>query len=270
MLLQRVLTAVVLVPLAIAAVWFLPTGVVVAIFGAMVIIGAWEWTHLMRVSSTTARIMYVGMVMVLGLVLWGLSSAHLWSLGVLIFAALWWLVAFIWVLNYPAGLPVDSKRTGLAGVVGLLIMLPSIPAIALLHSKGAEWVLILFVIIWAADTGAYFAGRSLGRRKLAPQVSPGKTWEGFVGGLVGGVSIGLVAIYLLTPFASGISYLWFALAAALIVATSVVGDLAESMFKRHAAIKDSGTLFPGHGGVLDRLDSMFAAAPILALLSLSI
>ena len=126
--------------------------------------------------------------------------------------------------------------------------------------RGAQWVLFALCLVWAADIGAYVAGRSFGRVKLAPQVSPGKTWEGVLGGLV-------LAAWLPCGAAR-----WFAVPALEfvplclgVVAFSIVGDLTESLLKRFAGLKDSGTLFPGHGGVMDRIDSLTSAMPVLLL-----
>lgn len=265
MLLPRLITALLLIPPVLAAVWFLPTPWLVLLFGAFTMVGAWEWTALMKLQSPLERAGYVLLVGLLGLGSYaGLQNPAI-AQGVLLLAALWWLAAFMWILQYPKGLPENERRVPLKAVVGLLVLVPAIPSIALLHGRfGPAWVLVLFLVIWAADTGAYFAGRSLGRHKLAPRVSPGKTWEGFVGGVIAGAAIGVIAALLFAEL--NIAYWLFGACCAVVVMASVVGDLTESMFKRHASIKDSGTLFPGHGGVLDRLDSLFAATPIFVLL----
>jgi phosphatidate cytidylyltransferase len=117
------------------------------------------------------------------------------------------------------------------------------------------------LLVWVADSGAYFAGRALGKRKLAPRVSPGKTWAGFWGGLIACAALALCVAWWRPPSAL---LIWLALAV-VVAAYSVVGDLTESLGKRFAGLKDSGTLIPGHGGVLDRFDSLLAAAPVLAL-----
>lgn len=263
MLGQRILTAAVLIPLVLAALWFLPTSWVTLIVGAVILLGAWEWTALMSLSAVPQRLGYVALVAVLG----GLACRNLTDVRIseliMLVSLLWWIAAFVWILFYPAGLPAGSRRLPLKGVVGVLVLVPAIPAVAMLHAMGPLWLLLLLVIIWAADTGAYFAGRALGKHKLAPRVSPGKTWEGFAGGMLAGAVVSVVAVWLFQLETSGLAVL--ILCAAAVVVTSVVGDLTESMFKRHAEIKDSGTIFPGHGGVLDRLDSLLAAAPIFVL-----
>jgi phosphatidate cytidylyltransferase len=142
-----------------------------------------------------------------------------------------------------------------AAVVGLLGVRASVLA------RGG--LLTLFALVWAADIAAYFVGRALGRRKLAPQVSPGKSWEGFGGGMAGALLVGIAAGAWLQP-SPGPWLLWLPLCV-FVAAVSVVGDLTESLLKRLVGVKDSGTLLPGHGGVLDRIDSLLAAAPMMAL-----
>jgi phosphatidate cytidylyltransferase len=149
-----------------------------------------------------------------------------------------------------------------AGVLALALAFVGFGRLILIEVpiRGAGYVFYLLLIIWAADIGAYFAGRAFGRLKLAPQVSPNKSWEGLLGGLAGGLALALAgaAVLKLPLLASG------ALGLAVVIA-SVVGDLTESMFKRHAGLKDSGRLLPGHGGVLDRIDSLIAGVPFFAL-----
>ena len=170
-------------------------------------------------------------------------------------ACAWWFVAFLWTLRFPTAIPMPVRW-----ICGLLVLVPLYAALVLLIRLGVEYLIFTMLIVWAADAGAYFAGKKFGRVKLAPAISPGKTWEGVIGGLllvgVLAVATGLsrnldIAVFL--PFCLGVA------------AISVVGDLTVSMFKRTAGVKDSGTLFPGHGGVLDRIDSVAAAAPLFAL-----
>jgi phosphatidate cytidylyltransferase len=263
MLMQRVLTALALIPPVVAAVWFLPTPVIAAALALLLLVGAWEWGQLMQLRTTAQRIGFVAAVTLLLLVLYGLREQAGLQLATLVLALLWWLLALLWVLRYPAGLPGTGSHPLLTAWVGLLLLGPAFLALVLLHARlqGPLWILFLLVLIWAADTGAYFSGRGFGRHKLAVRVSPGKTWEGAAGGL------------LLSALAAGLAGYWlfgfegrqlglFVLLCAGVVVFSIVGDLTESMFKRQAGVKDSGTLFPGHGGVLDRLDSLFAAAPL--------
>jgi len=176
-------------------------------------------------------------------------------------ACAWWLMAFAWLILAPT-----RHRPAVALLCGVPVLVPAFLALARLqisayeHRSGALMVLWLVLLVCAADIGAYFAGRAFGRRKLAPRVSPGKTWEGALGGLL------LVALlawsgagYFAVPPLGAIAF------GCAVGIFSIIGDLTESMFKRAAALKDSGALLPGHGGLLDRLDSVTAAAPLYAL-----
>jgi phosphatidate cytidylyltransferase len=167
-------------------------------------------------------------------------------------ALLWWVFALIWVAIAPARV----NRTTAAGA-GLLVLVPAWLALSRLHALGPELLLFLILLVVAADVGAYFAGRSFGRNKLAPRVSPGKTWEGVLGGFVAAAVMAAVGVWWFKVDAPR-----FAALCIIVVVASIIGDLTESLFKRHAGLKDSGTLLPGHGGLLDRVDSITAAAPV--------
>jgi phosphatidate cytidylyltransferase len=174
------------------------------------------------------------------------------------FSLCWWVFALAWILVAPQRTPVWA-----AALAGLLALVPTwvvLTRLVELWPRGSEWVVFILTLAFAADTGAYFAGRALGRIKLAPRVSPQKTWEGVVGGMLFALAVGFCGSrwFGLEPA----RFLPLCLAAA---AFSVVGDLTESMFKRSAGLKDSGRLFPGHGGVLDRVDGVLAAAPVMCL-----
>jgi phosphatidate cytidylyltransferase len=264
MLKQRVLTAILLIPPAVAAVWLLPGWAFALLIAAMLLLAAWEWSALMQMQALLPRVLYV---LLAGLALlasyaWREDAAML--RGILVTAAVWWCAALVWVLNYPAGLEPGRRRLPLKALVGLLLLAPAFLSLVVLHARagqGPVWILFLLVLIWAADTGAYFSGRSFGRHKMAVSVSPGKTWEGAAGGFllstIAAVGAGLWLFQL-----QGRTLWLFVVMCLSVTVFSVVGDLTESMFKRHVGVKDSGALFPGHGGVLDRLDSLFAAAPL--------
>jgi phosphatidate cytidylyltransferase len=167
-------------------------------------------------------------------------------------ALVWWLFSIVWIAAWRGGFPLPVKI-----LCGVLTLLPSLAAVVAVRAVSPWYLLILLLLTTSADIGAYFAGRAYGRHKLAPQVSPGKTWEGVVGGLAAVTVVAAVASHWL-PVSPG-PFILICMAVALL---SVVGDLSESLFKRQAGLKDSGTLFPGHGGVLDRVDSLTAAAPL--------
>lgn len=260
MLKQRVITASILAPLAIAAVLFLPTPMFAAVFALVFGIAAWEWAQLAGCSAQPARWGY-GLLMVgLLAIAWQMTP-----LPFLLLAALWWVVALFVVLGYPANLSRWNFRP-LKLFLGVVVLLPAWLALVSLHAHESRnsLILFLFVLIWGADIGAYCFGKMFGRRKLAPNVSPGKSWEGVYGGLLTTTVAALVF-----GWVAGVSepLHWFLLLLGtwVITAASVVGDLLESCLKREQGIKDSSRLLPGHGGVMDRIDSLTAAAPLFLL-----
>lgn len=273
MLKLRVLSGLAMFALLLVVLFALPPLATLILMTLVVLAAAWEWaalcTGLPAVASSTAnavahndRSVRVSAVLIVALLLplvWQVSRAPAGLRALLWVAALWWCVALLWLLLAP-----QRVSRAAAAAAGLLALLPAWAAVGHLRSddpRGARWLLCALLIIFAADTGAYFAGRAWGRVKLAPQVSPGKTWEGVLGGLllvllVSAASAPLLGLRASAPLLGG------ALAAA---AFSVVGDLTESMLKRHAGLKDSGALLPGHGGVLDRIDGLCAGIPVLLL-----
>jgi phosphatidate cytidylyltransferase len=272
-MLTRLLTALVLVPLALAAVFYLPPDGFAVLMAVCLGIGAWEWGGFMRIAMSM-RVVYLLLNLAGFMGLWWLRDDHSLRMLLLAIAALWWLAALIWIVLYPRGLPEAAPKTTLKWLIGLLTLQPAFLAMCYLQSmgdNGALRLLSLLVIIWSADTGAYFAGRRFGKNKLAPRVSPGKTWEGVMGGLACSALMALLGAWYVFGL-GGVAATSFVLLGVLIACISVVGDLSESMFKRHAGVKDSGHIFPGHGGMLDRMDSLTAAAPcfLLGLLLLQI
>ncbi|WP_061238149.1 phosphatidate cytidylyltransferase [Ectopseudomonas composti] len=262
MLKQRIITALVLLPIALGG-FFLLDGAAFALFiGAVVTLGAWEWARLAGFQAQSRRVAYAAVVAVL---LAALYVVPVFAPVLLVVAVLWWLAATFLVLTYP-----DSSRYwgGVPGrlLIGLLILLPAWQGLVLLKQwpQANALIIAVMVLVWGADIGAYFSGKAFGKRKLAPKVSPGKSWEGLYGGLAASLLITLVVGLQQGWSATG---LLLALAgAAVVVLISVVGDLTESMFKRQSGIKDSSNLLPGHGGVLDRIDSLTAAVPLFAAL----
>ncbi|MAA75218.1 MAG: hypothetical protein CMN28_10990 [Salinisphaeraceae bacterium] len=264
MLLTRIITAAVLLPLVIGAIFFFPPVAVALLLAAFLLVGAWEWGGLLQLPAAWRGLYGLLAAAVLALLWWQMDAvpvvqAVLWA------GVLWWVYAVVLVIRFPRGWDVGVGLRPVAGLVGLVILAAAFVAVLGVHGlpRGAEWLLLLFLLIWAADTGAYFAGHAYGARKLAPKVSPGKTLEGAAGGLVACVLIALVAAwwFALNPMQT----VGLVLLSLFIAPVSVIGDLTESMFKRQAGIKDSGQIFPGHGGVLDRLDSLLAAAPFYLL-----
>jgi len=262
MLKQRIITALILLPIALCG-FFLLEGAGFALFiGLVVTLGAWEWARLAGFEKQPARIAFAAVVAGLLFFLYLTPGLAPFVLGA---AVLWWCLATFLVLTYPR---TSEHWASLACklLIGLLILLPAWQGLVLLKGwpLGNWLIMTVMVLVWGADIGAYFTGKAMGKRKLAPQVSPGKSWEGFYGGLVTSLLITL-AIGLVRDWGVG-QMLAGLVGAAIVVAISVVGDLTESMFKRRSGIKDSSNLLPGHGGVLDRIDSLTAAVPVFAVL----
>jgi phosphatidate cytidylyltransferase len=276
MLATRVLTAVILVPLVLAALFLLPPLWWGAVTLAAIVVAANEWANLAGCRKP------MGLLFVLGTVLLGVNLllspasgfARGWPAGIVL--AVCGLATVFWLVVAPPWLAVRWKATSplAMAIVGWIVLIGAWVAVVELQARSPWLVLAAMAIVWIADTAAYFTGRAFGKRRLAPQVSPGKTWEGVYGALAA------VAVYalLLVPLAGAGGYpdavspvaivVWVVLALAL-TALSVVGDLFESLLKRQAGVKDSGRLLPGHGGVLDRIDALLAAMPAAALLALA-
>ena len=262
MLKQRLLTAAVLIPLFVWGVLALPPDYFALLLAAVVLVAAAEWGRLVGLPPV-GRAGFVAL-MALAMVFATVAPPPAEYLrGIATVAVLWWAFATGWIRRYEAGgqaLPTSSWGGALAGVA---VLLPPWLALTALHrdpATGPAYVLFLFVLVWAADSGAYFAGRRYGRRKLAPRVSPGKTWEGVLGGAGASLLVALGGAFIFNL--SVLATLIFMFLCAVVVVISVVGDLLESLFKREAGVKDSGRFLPGHGGALDRIDSITAAAPV--------
>jgi phosphatidate cytidylyltransferase len=255
LLVTRIITGVIFGGALTAAVLFLPTPIFAALFAALWLAGAWEWAGLARLASRERGI-YAAVTAVAMAAAYALGAAA--TTPVLAIALVWWVVAFGALLSYPHKFPMS-----IVAAAGFAVLLPSWLLLGALHAAaphGRGLAMLVLAIVWSADVGAYAAGRWLGRVKLAPAVSPGKTWEGVGGGLL------LAAV--VASGAAAVLGLPVGAMAALGIATalaSVVGDLAVSMFKRNVGLKDSGALLPGHGGVMDRIDSLTAAIPVFTL-----
>lgn len=253
MLKQRVVTAVIALTALLVVLFVLPPVAAGVVTVAVILTGAWEWSGLLGVSGSIPRIIYVAVVgAMIALVSLVLASQ---TAVILQIALIWWLCALVWTFFFPTRIP--AVVSWLAGV---LVLVPLYVALVLLYQAEPTVLLFALLIVWVADSGAYFAGKKFGRVKLAPAVSPGKTWEGVIGGLIAVLLLAIGwSLWLETNLAVLIP---FCMAVACL---SIVGDLTVSMFKRNTGVKDSGKLFPGHGGVLDRLDSVASAAPLVAL-----
>jgi phosphatidate cytidylyltransferase len=274
MLSYRLLTAIILIPPFLAGLWLLPTPWVMVMVGIFMIVAAWEWSAIADISSLLGRMLFVLVFLLLSLV--GFYVVKLFIPGMMtisVIAVLWWCLMLIELIK-PTYLTtfIFSTRVGKL-LAGLFIIIPGWLVAYYLHLSDPNRPLVLFLlilIVWTADSVAYFVGRTLGRHKLAPAISPGKTVEGAIGGVVGVILV--VGMVLMTPLYEyvvigySISKLIYIILMSVIVALfSLVGDLVESKFKRIVGVKDSGTIIPGHGGVLDRIDAYTSAAPVFML-----
>ncbi|MDQ7728150.1 phosphatidate cytidylyltransferase [Halomonas sp. SpR8] len=260
MLKQRIITAAWLAPLVLVGLFGLDGGAYALFTALIVLLGTWEWANLAGVTRSAQRTLLVAAMAGLMLVMWLLGGATaIWPLWL---AAAGWLLNLYWVTRYPvAGQQWQSTARRLA--MGLWVLLPCWVGFNILRDSGSVWLLFVLLLVWCADIGAYFVGRNWGRRKLAPHVSPGKSWEGVLGGLATTTILALLfALSLSLNMAGSLTLI---VVTAVVTLTSVLGDLLESMLKRHRNIKDSSQLLPGHGGVLDRIDSLTAAIPLFAL-----
>jgi len=244
-------------------------------------IGAWEWGPLMGFENKRRRIAFVITTITLISFIWYLFPLlSFWSSRfelqlfvqyILWLAVLWWLLSATLTFLYPRYSSFWASHRSVRGVFGWLTLIPTWLAFVVLRSNdyvndqyhGAQLIMFLFLMVWSADIGAYFVGKSVGKHKLMPNVSPGKTMEGFIGGVIFACILVSIAGYSLDW---QLPQILLVLCVTLLITTiSVLGDLNESMFKRQAGIKDSGSILPGHGGILDRIDSLTATAPIYAL-----
>ena len=281
MLIYRLFTAVIL-----AAIFLLtlsaPSPLVFVAFCLLALmIGAWEWSALAELKKNSQRILFVvsstllmllvayaaGFVHFAGVDLIAVVEGQYFIQTLLSLGVAFWFCMLAVLLGYPA-----SQRLLKARFTRLLmgIILLIVAWISLLYLRyqddGQFWVIYIVAVVAAADIGGYFFGKTFGSKKLAPSVSPGKTWEGFIGGLIVSqlLALGLFAYFSSSEHNPLPALTSFLLVTALLAAVSVLGDLIESLLKRGCGLKDSGTILPGHGGVLDRLDGLVAALPVFA------
>jgi phosphatidate cytidylyltransferase len=262
MLKQRTLTALVLAPIAIAIILFLPSAALAVIIGALCLQALWEWAELAGIQSRALRIGALAANVPLFVLLWWIRAQPIaWI--VLAAGLAWWLLALLWMRNFSFGAAPTRENAAIKFVAAEFAVLPAWLALLELHGNpdhGPVWALFSVVLIWAADIAAFFAGKQYGTRKLAPRISPNKTTAGAWGALAGAGAVAVAGGWLFDM--RGFALLAFVALALLAVIASIVGDLFESLLKRQASVKDSGALFPGHGGILDRLDSLLAAMPV--------
>ncbi|MFT6928038.1 MAG: phosphatidate cytidylyltransferase [Psychromonas sp.] len=277
---QRIITALILAPIAIAGIFFLPLKFFMLFSATLYLLSSKEWAGF--VSKTPSSLILFLFGLVLGATLLLIPAEQIWSAdkvnGYIIYgllaAAIWWCISLLMVMSYPKSAKLWKNSKFIKSIFGLLTLVPLFWAMVVLRSIniyhdfyfGAELLMYVFFLVWAADIGAYFCGKKFGKHKLAPNVSPGKTLEGFLGGVVSAM---LVAMMGLDFFVIPADKMALFLAGSLItIMVSALGDLSESIFKREAGLKDSSNLLPGHGGILDRIDSLTAAVPVFTLIYL--
>lgn len=262
MLKQRVLTAIILASVIICAVVFLPTKIFALLLAAIICVGAWEWTTCARFDAVAHKIAYVSVIFSC-LMACLLLLDKPWIVLIIAGGLVWWLLATYLVIYYQTNMTINLASSSLKAIIGGIILIPSWLSLILIHktkTTGISLILFLFFLIWFADSAAYFSGKKFGNKKLASNVSPGKSWEGVYGALLMSFLFGTT--YAFYTDMQLIAAMLFIVLTLFTVSFSILGDLVESMFKRIAGIKDSSQLLPGHGGVLDRIDSLTSAAPV--------
>jgi phosphatidate cytidylyltransferase len=262
MLKQRTLTALVLAPLAVAMILLLPTATLALVIAAVSLQALWEWTRLAGVMSAPARIAVIAANAGLLALLWTIRDEPL-AWYVIGAGVAWWLLSLLWLRHFSWAAAPTRENALLKLIAAEFAVLPAWLALTHLHGEsdhGRGWALLVVVMVWAADTGAYFAGKRFGTTKLAPRISPNKTRAGVYGALLVAGTVAVAAGWMLGTRDAAL--LALAVLALVTVLASILGDLIESLLKRQANVKDSGTLFPGHGGLLDRVDSVFSAVPV--------
>lgn len=262
----RVIAALIMAPVAICAILFLPTQWLAAAAALVFLIGLWEWLKLSGVDGVPRTVLLVLNLLLMVLLVWASAGSNVLFLLTILGGVGFWLLALLWLRYFEYGAHEEGGSRMLKLAAATLAIVPAWAALVLIHDSqpnGHLWLLTALATVWAADSGAYFAGRTFGKHKLAPRVSPNKTIEGVAGGLLAGLLVagafGWMAGVQMASFG------WLMLVAAVAVLASVLGDLFESLLKRHAGAKDSGNVIPGHGGVLDRIDGVLAALPVFAL-----
>lgn len=253
MLKARVITALFLVAGFLAVLFLLPPKAAGIVFAVVAALAGWEWAGLMQASSR-GRIVFALLILGLCMLFWTSPTEG--------FPLLWGVSVLFWL----AFAPVWMKRqwSAACATLGLVILVPTWAALVALHERSPLLLLAVMALVWVADIAAYFTGRTFGKHKLAPAISPGKTWEGVAGAFVGVLVYGMVVVPFL-PVVQNLDRLALAGYLLLLTALSIVGDLFESMAKRQAGMKDSSQLLPGHGGILDRIDSQTSTLPLVAL-----
>lgn len=259
MLKQRIITALILIPIALAVLFFLPPQYFFMLTALIALVGAWEWCNLLMVKKKSARFLYLFLI-----ALTLLGAAFVPVTLIFILAFIWWIVATVLIVLYPRATR-WAQTIYWRAAMGIVVLVPCWAAINYIRNQadGTFALLFLFILIWGADSVAYFAGKKWGKTKLAPNVSPGKSIQGAGAALIFSI-IFTMAILWFNEIPLRF-WTWAIFLSVITIVFSIIGDLFESMLKRQVNLKDSSRLLPGHGGLLDRIDSLTAAAPVFAL-----
>ena len=262
MLIKRLLTAVFLVPLVIIATLKLNSTEFVMATMLLLVIGSWEFSSLIKIRHWPAKASYVVALMA---ATYYLNQTPFWLMPLLVITLLWWAINSYWIISFPRHTRYWHSLIITRLVNGFFFFVPLVVALSVLHQIDSSLVLLLLALIWAADSGAYIVGRAIGKNKLLPNVSPGKTIEGVAGGTL--LSLGVMFAYVRFGIENAAfeQYFFYGALSLIVTLASILGDLFESLHKRLAGVKDSGILLPGHGGLFDRIDSLTASAPIFFL-----
>lgn len=258
----RIITAIVLIPVIVLGVLYLDKLWFAVLFGAVIAVAAWEWAGIAGYTQRLPRTGYTLLVVLLMALAFAFRFGQLpfWLIGI---ALLWWVLAIYLVAAYQGNESDEFSLPLPAALIGLLTLVPAWLSLIVLHEDepdGVVLVLFLLLLIWCADIAAYFSGRRWGKSRICSRVSPGKSWEGVYGALLAAVV--MAVMYSANRHLQGVESLIFMGICLITVLASIVGDLLESLMKRIAKVKDSGSILPGHGGVLDRIDSLTAALPV--------
>jgi phosphatidate cytidylyltransferase len=258
MLRTRIITASILAPLVIASLFFLPVFAFGVLLALIMALAAWEWSALCGWQRQSVRAIYAALVFFLAIFSGAWIKFIPWPFLIKLIA-LGWLLALVYLIVIERNRKIFALPSSLTAVAGILVLVTAWASIEFLQAFNPLQLLTLLLVVWVADIAAYFGGRRWGKKKLAPHISPNKTWAGFYTAIITVLLLVTIGLLFLQPPLR----LWGWLGVILLtVIAAVVGDLFESLLKRQSGLKDSGHLLPGHGGLLDRIDSLLAAAPV--------
>ena len=262
MLIKRLLTAVILIPLIVLATLKFDSSEFALAIMPVLVISSWEYSRLIKINHWLTKTLYI---VVLTTTAYYLNQMSALLMPILIVTLLWWLINLFWIINFHRYTRSWYNYPTTRIINGFLFFIPLLVALTALHQIDKTLVLLLLALVWAADTGAYLVGRKIGKNKLLPNVSPGKTVEGAAGGILFSFGTMFIYVYLGHENADFTLYFFYGVLSLIAALSSILGDLFESLHKRVAGFKDSGILLPGHGGFFDRIDSLTASAPIFLL-----